>query len=77
MTDCVIFSRKKTLNSIRMGVHCLKDTKMSFKGYFSPLLDGLTKQPHYNVSSGSTKHIAAPTIWMKYNIQIRYVKLPF
>jgi len=56
MTNCVIFQKKKTPNSIRIGVHSLND----ILGYFSPLLDGLTKQPHYNVSSGSSKHITAP-----------------
>jgi hypothetical protein len=60
-----------------MGVHSLNELLVSFEGYFSPLLDGLTKQPHYSVSSGSSKYITAPTIWMKYNSQIRYVKLPF
>jgi hypothetical protein len=69
--------KKKNANFIRMGVHSLNELLVSFEGYFSPLLDDLTKQPHYSVSSGSSKHITAPTIWMKYNSQIRCVKLPF
>jgi hypothetical protein len=40
------FSKKKPPNSIRMGGHSLNELLVSFKGYFSPLIDGLTKQPH-------------------------------